>query len=79
MLVNFSKKNQLKLSILQWIITFSMFVYSTFVLAVIVAFIEEDAIKAALLMGIVFGFIAVIWPVLIARFIFIRKLKLKKM
>jgi hypothetical protein len=50
-------------------------VYTGFVLEVIISFLEEGAARAALVMGLALGFIAIVWAVLLGRFVFARKPK----
>ena len=57
----------------KWLLTVLGFGYALFVLEVIVSFLEEGAGRAALVMGMALGLIAVIWAVLLARFVFARK------
>lgn len=73
--INYARKRKLHIFWWQWILTFLGFGYTTFVLKMIESFLVEGAIKAALVMGVIFGFIAVLWGVLLARFIFLRKTK----
>jgi len=49
--------------------------YAGFVLEVIASFLEEGAERAALVIGLILGFIAILWAVLLGRFIFSRKTK----
>lgn len=77
LLVDYSRKRALCVAWWQWILTISMFLYTTFVLEVIVSFLDEGSARAALVMGVIFGFFAVVWGVLLARFVFLRKTKLK--
>ena len=68
--VSFSKKRRLHINWWQWTLTTLEFLYITFVLAMIVSFLEEGAPRAAVVMGLVFGFAAVVGAVLLARFVF---------
>ena len=61
----------------QWIVTILGFFYTTFVLMMIKSFLDEGSPRAALVTGVIFGFIAVVWGVLLARFVFSRKSKIK--
>jgi hypothetical protein len=70
LLVDFTRKRRIKISWWQWILTILGFLYATFVLAMIVSFLDEGAYKAAMVMGSIMGFIAVVWGVLLARFVF---------
>ena len=41
----------------------------------VASFLEEGSSQAAVVMGVVLGFVAVIWGVLLARFVFARAAK----
>jgi hypothetical protein len=53
-----------------WIFTILAIGYGVFVLEVIVGFLHEGAGRAALVMGVILGFVAVVWGVLLQRFVF---------
>jgi lipopolysaccharide export LptBFGC system permease protein LptF len=53
-----------------WTLTALAFLYAVFVLEVIVSFLREGSAKGAIVMGTILGFIAVVWAVLLARFVF---------
>ena len=69
------RNKNLRISWWQWILTVLGLVYAGFVLEVIVSFLEEGATRAALVMGLALGFIAIVWAVLLGRFVFARKSK----
>jgi hypothetical protein len=71
--IDYSRRKKLHLSWWQWGITFLAFFYTTFVLEMIAAFLKESALRAALVTGVVFGFVAVVWAVLLSRFFFQEK------
>ena len=73
LLVNFVNKREIRIKWWQWGLTLLGFVYVVFVLELVVAFLDENVFRGALVMGLLFGFIAVIWGVLMARFVFLRK------
>jgi len=75
LLVYYVRKNALRVSWRQWIVTIAGFVYSLFVLEVIAAFLAEGTVRGAIVMGTILGFIAVVWGVLLGRLVFIRKSK----
>jgi hypothetical protein len=54
----------------QWLITALGLLYAVFVAEVVVAFIKEGSLKGAVVMGTLLGFVAVVWGVLLARFVF---------
>ena len=66
---NLLKTKKITLKWWQWIITVLWFLYTAFVLKMIESFVQEGALKAALVMGLIFGFIAIVWAILIFRFI----------
>ena len=72
-LYNFARKRNLKIKWWQWVLTVLGIFYIIFVLEVIVAFLDEGAPRAALVMGLMLGIIAMIWSVLLGRFIFLRE------
>jgi len=61
------------LTLWQWILTILGFLYATFVFELINSFLSEGAPRAALVMGIITGFVAVVWGVLLGRFVFFKK------
>ncbi len=73
LLLNTIRKHNMFLSWWQWILTILGFLYATFVFELINSFLSEGAPRAALVMGIITGFIAVIWGTLLGRFVFLKK------
>jgi len=73
LLKDYVRKQKLRITWWQWLLTLLGFGYSIFVLEMIVSFLDEGSPKAAVVMGVFFGFIAVIWGVLLARFVFNKK------
>ena len=69
-LVFFSRTRWKKIHWWQWLLTLFAFAYTTFVLELVISFLEEGAARGALVMGLVLGFIALIWAVLLGRFVF---------
>jgi hypothetical protein len=74
-LILHARKKQLRISWWKWILTILALLYTGFVLEVIVSFLEEGAERAALVIGLILGFIAVLWAVLLGRFVFATKHK----
>ncbi len=72
-LIDYVRKHKLHIAWWKWAITILAFFYVLFILEMIVSFLSEGAEKAALVMGTILGLIAVIWGVLLARFVFARK------
>ena len=72
-LVEYSRKHGLHIKWWQWILTLLCFAYFIFVLEMIVSFLAEGAGRAALVMGVIFGFLGVVGAVLLSRFVFKKK------
>jgi hypothetical protein len=70
---DYARKRGLRITWWQWVLTVLGFAYTTFVLEMIVSFLAEGSPKAAVVMGVIFGFFAVVWGVLLARFVFKKK------
>lgn len=71
--VDFARRRSLDLTWWQWGLILLGFIYAVFVLEVIVSFLEEGSVLGALVMGTILGFIAIVWGVLLGRFLFTRK------
>jgi energy-converting hydrogenase Eha subunit G len=72
-LIDYVRRNKLRIQCWKWIITILGFFYVLFILEMIVSFLSEGAVKAALVMGTILGLLAVVWGVLLGRFVFARK------
>jgi hypothetical protein len=70
LLVNYAQREGLKIKWWQWGLTVLVFLYSIFVLEVIYGFLAEGIGRAALVMGLMLGMVAVISGVLMGRFVF---------
>jgi len=68
--VNYVRTRKLPVVWWKWILTVLGFCYAVFVFEMIAGFLQEGAPRAALVMGVILGFIAVVWGVLLARFVF---------
>ena len=75
LVVNFARRHKLSVAWWQWLLTILGFAYAVFILEVIVAFMREDSPRSALVIGLMLGFIAVVWGVLLGRFVFARAAK----
>ncbi|MGD2245487.1 MAG: hypothetical protein PVI11_02955 [Candidatus Aminicenantes bacterium] len=73
-LIDYVRRRNLHIAWWKWAITILGFFYILFILEMIVSFLSEGAGKAALVMGTILGLIAVVWGVLLARFVFVRKI-----
>ena len=75
LVVGFSRRRKLPIAWWQWFLTVLGFIYGVFVLEVIIAFLKEDRPKGALVIGFILGFFALVWAVLLGRFVFARAVK----
>lgn len=73
LLLNHVQKAGLAIQWWQWLLTVLGFAYAIFVLEVIFGFLDEGAGQAALVMGLITGIVAVIWGILLGRFVFVKK------
>ncbi|UCE38857.1 MAG: hypothetical protein JSW00_06435 [Thermoplasmata archaeon] len=74
LLIDYVRRHKLHISWWKWAITILGFFYVLFILEMIVSFLSEGAVKAALVMGTILGLTAVVWGVLLGRFVFARKI-----
>jgi hypothetical protein len=72
-LILHARKNRLRIAWWKWMLAILGLLYLGFVLEVIVSFLDEGAARAALVMGLILGFVAIIWAVLLGRFVFTQK------
>lgn len=75
LLVNRVRRRGLSIPWWQWTLTVLAFLYAIFVCEMVVSFLQEGAGRAALVMGVTLGFVAVVWAVLLARFVFTKRLR----
>ena len=73
LLINFVRNKNLYLLWYHWILTLLYIFYTVFVVEMIVGFMIEGSIRAALVMGVNFGIVAIICSVLLARFVYVKK------
>ena len=57
----------------QWALTMLCLMYTVFVAEIIVGFLREGTPKGAVVAGTLLGFLAVVWAVLLGRFVFGRQ------
>ena len=69
-ILNFVRKTGKAMAWWEWGLTILGLIYSAFVLELIYAFLVEGAVQAAALNGGITALIAVIWVVLMNRFVF---------
>ena len=72
-LVIHARRKKLPVTWWKWTLTILGLLYAGFVLEVIVSFLDEGSARAALVMGLILGFVAIVWAVLLGRFVFARK------
>lgn len=72
-IIQSTAKRKLAVKWWQWLLLALEYAYIIFVLEVIASFVEEGAVKGALVMGTVLGFVALIAGFLLARLVFSRR------
>ena len=72
LLREYAQNNELSLTWWEWLLTALGVMYGIFVLEVILGFLGEGEPRAALVMGLITGLLAVVWGVLLGRFVFSR-------
>lgn len=72
-LVGYSRRRKLPVRWWHWLLTSFAFLYAVFVLEMIIGFLSEGAARAALVMGLLFGFLGIFGAVLLARLVFMRR------
>jgi hypothetical protein len=70
LLVDFSRKQRIAVCWWQWALTALGILYGVFVIELVTGFLAEGAGRAALVLGLLTGIVAVIWGVLLRRFVF---------
>jgi hypothetical protein len=75
LLLYYVRQRSLRIGWWKWILVVLGFIYALFVMAVVAAFLEEGAGRAAIVMGGILGLVAVVWGVLLGRFVFARAAK----
>lgn len=70
LLVRFARQHALAVTWWQWYFTGLAIVYAVFVVEVVIGFLREGNPKAGIVTGAILGFVAVVWGVLLARFVF---------
>lgn len=68
----YAGKRNKKFTVFNWIFITAEIIYLAFIIEMTAGFIEEGAPKAALVMGSIFGSIAVIGAVLVSRLIILK-------
>ena len=72
-LLNYVQKSGLVIKWWQWLLTVLGIGYAILVLETIFGFAAEGAGQAALVMGLITGIVAVVWGILLGRFVFAKK------
>ena len=75
LLLNAVRIRKLQIRWWQWILTIFEFLYTIFVLEVIVGFLQEGTLKGALVVGLLCGMVAVICGVLLGRLVFFKPVR----
>jgi hypothetical protein len=75
LLLNAVRIRKLRIRWWQWILTIFEFLYTIFVLEIIVGFLQEGTTRGALVVGLISGMVAVIGGVLLARFVFFKPVR----
>jgi hypothetical protein len=70
LLLQYSQRRRLGVVWWQWALTVLNLAYAVFVVKVTLSFLEEGMPKGAIVMGSILGFAAVVWAVLLLRFVF---------
>ncbi len=73
--VDYVRRHKLNVAWWQWLLTILVVTYATFVVLLIVGFLGEGAGQGALVMSLIMGLPAVIFSVLLVRFVFTYKHK----
>lgn len=73
LLVVYTQKKDIVVKWWEWVLTVLAFLYAAFVLETIQAFLLEGTIQGAVVVGVVLSVIAIVWAVLLARFVFAPK------
>lgn len=71
-LVDYARRKELKLGWWKWLLAFLNIVYGIFVIEMFLGFLREGSTQAALVLGLITALVAVIWAVLMWRFVFNR-------
>ena len=69
---NYVNRKGLQITWWQWLLTILGVFYAIFVVAMITSLVAEGSPQAAVVNGLIFGLIAVIWGVLMGRFVFVK-------
>lgn len=73
LLVNYAQKNKVKVQWWHWVLTILALLYAVFTAEVLHALLGEGAGQGALVSGLILGLVAVIWFVLLGRFVFAKR------
>jgi len=70
LLFNYTQKKGVRPNWWQWLLTVLGFLLALFTLAAVGTLIGEGTGQAALVTGVIFGIVTVVWGVLLGRFVF---------
>jgi uncharacterized membrane protein len=68
--IDHARRNALSVSWWKWLLTVLAIIYAVFVVLLGVGFLQEGATQAALVMSLILGIPAVVFAVLLVRFVF---------
>lgn len=71
--LNYVRANEILLNWWQWALCILAFLYGTFTLEIIHAFLDENAGQGAFIAALVMGVLGAIWAVLLKRFVVVKK------
>ncbi|MDT8402106.1 MAG: hypothetical protein RQ743_10455 [Bacteroidales bacterium] len=74
LVILFARSRNKKFTALNWFFIIAEIIYLAFIIELVAGFIEEGAPQAALVIGSIFGSVAVIGAVLVLRFIILKKI-----
>lgn len=69
--VQWTRTRGLRIAWWQWSLTVSALLYAVLVAEIVIEFLREGTPKGALVVGTIMGFVAVVWAVLLKRFVFV--------
>ncbi|MEX1275501.1 MAG: hypothetical protein WEE20_06185 [Bacteroidota bacterium] len=73
LLVNFAQKNKIKVQWWHWLLTVLGLLFAVFTAEALHVLLGEGAAQGALVTGLILGLVAVIWFVLLGRFVFAKR------
>ena len=68
--IDYARRHELSVSWWKWLLTVLAVIYALFVILLGIGFLEEGATQAALVMSLILGVPAVVFAVLLVRYVF---------